>query len=110
MKRYENLDRAMCNELEKLDRKYAGEVGEMSADDLEIADKALHALKSGATYYAMKEAEEWDEEASGRGMPGRSYARRRDARGRYVSGDYDGWSGHWPNMPRPDYDRGDWRY
>ena len=34
MKHYENIDKALCRELEKLDKKYAGDV-EMSPADLE---------------------------------------------------------------------------
>ena len=103
MKRYENLEEVMCKELEKLDRKYAtGEQDEMTVQDAEKVDLLYHALKSAATYYAMKEAE------GGRsyrdGMDG-SYAMRRDARGRYVSRDMDGYSGHYPDWMPPMYPR-----
>lgn len=107
MKHYENLEEAMCRELEMLDKKYGGETKEMSPQDVERADILYHALKSAATYHAMKDAEEdWEEEESGaRGRSysrdGRSYARRRDSMGRYASGRYDdGYSGHWPMYPR----------
>lgn len=62
MKRYEHLQDAMCRELEKLDKKYSGDVAEMSTQDAEKADMLYHALKCAATYHAMKDAEEWDEE------------------------------------------------
>ena len=86
--RYEHLEKAMCKELEKLDKKYTADT-EMTDVDAERADKLYHALKSAATYHAMKDAEEEDGEEGysermyrGRYMP-RSYARRRDAIGRY---------------------------
>ena len=115
MDRYEHLDKAMCKELEKLDKKYTADV-EMTEQELERADMLYHALKSAETYYAMKEADEMDEEESeggysgeGRSMrrtgrsyrrgsynDGMSYARGRDMRtGRYISRD-DGYSGHYP--------------
>ena len=98
-KRYENLEKAMCNELEKLDKKYGGDIAEMSVPDAEKADMLYHALKSAATYHAMKDAEEedadWGEDSrSGRG---RSYARYRSPRtGRYVSRDMGDYSGRYP--------------
>ena len=103
MKRYENLEESMCRELEKLDKKYAGETAEMSVQDAQKIDMLYHALKSAATYYAMKDAEGWeDKDASGR-----SYRRGRDAMGRYTSRDmgrdgsgYSGeYSGRYPMMP-----------
>lgn len=111
MKRYDRLEEAMCKELEKLDKKYASDVPEMSVQDVERADILYHALKSAATYYAMKDAEGWDEEESrsGRGYPGRggerSYRRGRDSMGRYTSRDMDGYSGHYPDWTPPMYPR-----
>lgn len=111
MKRHENLEEAMCRELNMLDQKYANETGEMSAQDVEKADILYHALKSAATYYAMKEAEDWDDDdsRSGRGYPGRngdrSYRRGRDGMGRYTSRDMDGYSGHYPEWMPPMYPR-----
>lgn len=103
MKHYENLEEAMCNELDKLDKKYGGNPAEMSVQDAEKADLLYHALKSAATYHAMKDADEWeDKDASGR-----SYRRGRDSMGRYVSRDmgrysgYDGYSGHYPEWMPP---------
>jgi len=104
MKHYENLEEAMCKELDKLDKKYGAEQGEMSVQDAEKADLLYHALKSAATYHAMKDADGWEEKDAS----GRSYARRRDSMGRYTSrdmgpgysGDY-GYSGHYPEWMPP---------
>lgn len=110
MKHYENLEKAMCRELEMLDKKYGGETKEMNPQDVERADVLYHALKSAATYHAMKDADEWDEEESGARMrDGRSYARRgRDSMGRYTSREGrmsydDGYSGHYPDWMPPYY-------
>lgn len=119
MKHYENLEQAMCRELEMLDKKYGSEQGEMSAQDVEKADILYHALKSAATYHAMKDAEDWEEDDMegsgegrmsrggrsyyGRGGSDRSYRRGRDSMGRYTSRDMmpDGYSGHYPEwMPQ----------
>lgn len=116
MKRFENLDDALCAELDKLDKKYAGDVGEMAVQDVEKADKLYHALKSAETYYAMRDSDEWeDKDASGR-----SYARRgRDDMGQFTSrsprygysGNYgNGWpdmgySGRYPDMMPPYFGR-----
>lgn len=101
MNHYENLEHAMCRELEKLDKKYGSDVPEMSVQDVEKADILYHALKSAATYHAMKDADEWDREGSGR-----SYRRGRDSMGRYTSRDMmpmDG-SGRYPEwMMYPRY-------
>lgn len=105
MKRYENLEEAMCRELEMLNKKYGGDTKEMSPQDVEKIDILYHALKSSATYHAMKDAEEdWDEEESGarRMNSGRSYARKRDSMGRYsrdMYGDSYDYSGHYPMYP-----------
>lgn len=96
MKHYENLEEAMCKELEKLDKKYASNPGEMATADAEKADLLYHALKSAATYHAMKDAEGWEEKDAS----GRSYRRGRDAMGRYVSRDMD-YSGHYPEWMPP---------
>ncbi len=83
--RYEHLEKAMCKELEKLNKKYTADT-EMNQQDLDRADTLYHALKSAATYHAMKDAEEWDEE----GRDERSYRRGRSGRypGRGMSRDY----------------------
>ena len=107
---YKNLEKAMCKELEKLDKKYTADA-EMTEQDAERADKLYHALKSAATYHAMKDAEEWDEQEGEEGysgndrsyrrgrMGGGSYRRGRDMRtGRYISRGMDeyGYSGGYP--------------
>lgn len=108
MKRYENLEEAMCRELDMLDKKYGSKDQEMSAQDVEKVDILYHALKSAATYYAMKDAEEWeDDDMSGRSYSvrgGRSYRRGRDSMGRYTSRDMD-YSGHYPEWMPPMYPR-----
>ena len=109
MKHYENLERAMCKELDKLDKKYQNDVPEMSVQDVEKIDVLYHALKSAETYYAMKDAEEWEDEdsRSGRGYGrggDRSYRRGRDSMGRYTSRDMD-YSGHYPEWMPPMYPR-----
>lgn len=109
--RYEHLEKAMCKELEKLDKKYTTDV-EMTEQDAERARKLYHALKSAETYHAMKDAEELDEadgeegyseargmRRGGRSYGGNSYRRGRDMRtGRYISRGMDdyGYSGHYP--------------
>ena len=77
MDKFEMLEKAMCKELETIERKLEGGQ-EMSIQDLEKADKLAHAMKSLATYKAMKEAEEYESE----GMSGR---RGRGMDGRYIS-------------------------
>ena len=77
---FENLEKCMQKELEVFEQKMKSGT-EMSTADLEKIDKLAHALKSLATYTAMKEAEE---EYSEGGMSGR---RGRAANGRYVSRD-----------------------
>jgi len=99
MKHYENLEEAMCRELDMLDKKYGSDTKEMNPQDLERADLLYHALKSAATYHAMKDAEGWED----RDVSGRSYRRGRDSMGRYVSRDMmsDGYSGHYPEWMPP---------
>lgn len=109
MKRYEHLEQAMCKELDRLDKKYQNDVPEMSVQDVEKVDVLYHALKSAETYYAMKDADEWEDEDSrsgrsyGRGGD-RSYRRGRDSMGRYTSRDMD-YSGHYPEWMPPMYPR-----
>ena len=112
--RFEHLEKAMCKELEKLDKKYTADV-EMSEQDAERARKLYHALKCAETYHAMKDADEWDEQegeegysgegrsnrrGGGRSNRGGSYRRGRDMRtGRYINrgmDEYSGYSGHYP--------------
>ena len=77
---FENLEKCMQKELEVFEQKMKSGT-EMSTADLEKIDKLAHALKSLATYTAMKETEE---EYSEGGMSGR---RGRGMNGRYVSRD-----------------------
>lgn len=88
MDRYDNLDRALCKELQTLNDKYTGSASDMTEQDVHKADMLYHALKSAATYYAMKETED-EEEYSGDYMRRRrSYARGRSPMtGRYISRD-----------------------
>lgn len=100
MEHYEHLEKALCKELEKLDKKYTADA-EMTEQDADRADKLYHALKSAATYHAMKDAEEEEGEDGYSGMyrRGRSYARYRSPRtGRYISRGMDehGYSGGYP--------------
>lgn len=123
MKYYDNIEDKLCSELDKLDKKYAGEV-EMSMQDLEMLRLLLSSAVKLDTHYAMKEEAEMgeeDKEVSGRRgtdgrmysgrsyamrgeEDGRSYRRARDSMGRYTSRDmgYDGgYSGHYPEWMPP---------
>lgn len=79
MDNFEALEKAMCHELGALEQKVKNGT-DMSVQDLDKVDKLVHALKSLATYRAMKEAEEYE-------MDGMSGRRGRAANGRYVSRD-----------------------
>lgn len=122
--RYHNLEKALCKELDKLEKKYAGDIAEMSSTDAEKANMLYHALKSAETYHAMKDASEEMGGYSGEYRGGRSYdggnsyARGRSrTTGRYISrdggeGSEGGYSGHYPMYPdypmsyaRPEWDR-----
>lgn len=78
--RYEHLEKAMCKELEKLDKKYSADV-EMTEQDAIRAKTLYEALDCAEDYHEKKaEAEEmegYSGEGGGRG--GRSY---RGGRGR----------------------------
>lgn len=126
MKYYDNIEDKLCSELDKLDKKYAGEA-EMSMQDLEMLRLLLSSAVKLDTHYAMKEEAEMGEEdkdGSGRrgsdgrmysgrsyGMrgeeDGRSYRRARDSMGRYTSRDMGpmdgGYSGHYPEWMPPYY-------
>ena len=108
--RYEHLEKAMCRELEKLDKKYTADI-EMSETDLARAKDLRKTLYYGEVYDAMKSESEWDEEdgeegyseargmrRGGRSYRGGSYRRGRDMNtGRYISrGMEPGYSGHYP--------------
>lgn len=118
MKYYDNIEEKLCNELDKLDKKYAGDT-EMTMQDLEMLRLLLSSAVKLDTHYAMKEEAEMDDDmdASGRrgedgrmysgrsyGMrgeeDGRSYRRARDSMGRYTSRDMGPMSGTYaPWMP-----------
>ncbi len=78
---FEGICDAIHKEMDALEEKYE-HGAEMNGQDLEHIDKMAHALKSLATYDAMKGHSEYD---------GGSYARGRSrTTGRYVSRDgYD---------------------
>lgn len=112
MKRYENIDDALCREMDKLDKKYAGDT-EMTRQDLETIRLLYSAMLKAQTIEAMDEEKEWDDEDmegsgrrgnDGRIYSGRSYRRGRDAMGRYTSRDMmPGYSGHMPEWMPPYY-------
>lgn len=78
---FENIENVLCDELDKMDEKYA-DGQEISSGDLAKADLIFHALKSVATYKAMKDGGMMDDGHSERG----SYARGRSrTTGRYIS-------------------------
>lgn len=94
MNKHDILEQRMCRELELVSQKYSQNAGlEMSVQDLEKIDKLYHALKSMATYKAMKDAESYEEGEWNSGK-GSSEARGRGADGRYISRDgyADGYS------------------
>jgi len=77
MDKFEALEKQMCKELEAIEHKLQGGT-EMSETDLKQIDMLAHAMKSLATYTAMKEAEETGygmSERRGRGMDGRYVSR-----------------------------------
>jgi len=75
---FEGICEAIHKEMDMLDDKYAKGT-QLSGADLEHIDKMAHALKSLATYDAMKGNSEYD---------GGSYARGRSrTTGRYISRD-----------------------
>lgn len=107
MDKFEALEKSMCMELEALDQKMKNGT-EMSTQDLEKIDKLTHAMKSLATYKAMKEAEEYEGSMSGRrgrGMNGRFVSREGAS---YADGYSEGYSeamrqsGHYPMGPWPE--------
>lgn len=115
MNKFEMLEKKMCQEIEAIEQKLSAGT-EMTDVDLKRVDMLAHAMKSLATYKAMKEAEEYSGEQNG--MSG---YRGRAANGQYVSRDggnsyADGYSqgysegmrmsGHY--MPHPYGERMTW--
>lgn len=107
MEKFEGLEKALCKELDILEQKFRGGA-DMTPQDLERIDKMAHAMKSLATYKAMKEAEEYSEDGMsgrrGRGMDGRYVSR--DGGRSYADGYSQGYaaamsqmSGHYPYPP-----------
>lgn len=78
------LKEMLCDELEEIVSK-----GELTAGSLDTIDKLTHSIKSIATIMAMEDSDYSYENGnmggnSNRGLyRGRSYAQRRDSRGRY---------------------------
>ena len=107
MDRYDNLDKALCRELEALNSKYTGSAGEMTEQDVQKADMLYHALKSAETFYAMRDAGDDDDYSGDYMRRRRSYARGRSpVTGRYISRDM-GYSGRYPmEYIDPGWDRG----
>ena len=90
MKCCENIVKALCHELEKLDKKYAGDV-EMSMQDLEMIRLLYSSLVKSETYDAMKDDsgdDEWEETERG------NRGRKSDRRGR---------TGYYPEYMPPHY-------
>ena len=113
MKRFENIEEALCREMDKLDKKYAGDVN-MTPQDLETIRLLYSSMVKAQTYQAMQEEYDWDDDmdesgrrgSDGRMYSGRSYRRGRDAMGRYTSRDMmPGYSGHMPEWMPPYYGR-----
>lgn len=110
MKHFENIDEALCREMDKLDKKYASDV-EMSMQDLEMIRLIFSSMVKSETYYAMQEDKEWDEDdmsrsgrsSYGRGGMDRSGRRGRDSMGRFTSRDMGGYSGGYPEWMPPYY-------
>lgn len=100
MEKYEMIEKRMCMEMEAIEQKLQGGA-EMSETDLKRIDMLAHAMKSLATYKAMKEAEEYGDISGsrGRGMNGRFVSR--DGGNSYADGYARGYaegmnqSGHW---------------
>lgn len=124
MKRYENVEHALCRELDKLDRKFGSSDTDMTEKELETVRLLYSSLMKAETLYQMQEDAEMSNgemDGSGDGMvsrrgdpgrvgSGRSYRRGRDSMGRYTSRDMgpmypDGYSGHYPEWMPPYYGR-----
>lgn len=111
MEKFEALEKQMCMELEAIEQKLKSGT-EMSETDLKRVDMLSHAMKSLATYKAMKEAEEEYEDGGMSGRRGRAMNGRfvsRDGGSSYADGYSRGYSeamyqqsGHWPMGPWPE--------
>ena len=78
---FDGICEALHREMDMLDEKYSNGKTAMNSQDLEHIDKMAHALKSLATYDAMKGNSEYS-------YDGGSYARGRSrTTGRYISRD-----------------------
>lgn len=107
-KMHKVLEDKMCKELELIEEKYKGGA-EMSEVDLKRVDMLAHALKSLATYKAMKEADEYGYEDGMSGRRGRNpyngqyMSREGGSNQSYASGYGQGYSdamsGHFPPYP-----------
>lgn len=92
MHMYDELREMLCKELEDIVHK-----GELSAGSLDVVDKITHSIKSIDAIMAMDDYS-GDDGAGNRSRDGdmstrrrysrRSYARRRDAMGRYTNRNY----------------------
>lgn len=96
--RYEHLDKALCKELEKLDKKYTADV-EMSETDLARAKDLRKTLYYGELYDSMKEESEWDEEGED-GYSGEGRSNRRGGRSSR-GGSYRGGGGSYAQRRSP---------
>lgn len=97
---FEGICEAMHREMDRLDQKYSNENVQMNGQDLKDIDMMAHALKSLATYEAMKGNSEYGASYGG-SYDGGSYARGRSrTTGRYISRD----SGYYREVPNG-YDR-----
>lgn len=86
---FEGICEAMHREMDRLEQKYENEKVQMNGQDLKDIDMMAHALKSLATYEAMKGNSEYGASYGG-GYDGGSYARGRSrTTGRYISRDRD---------------------
>lgn len=99
---YEGICEALHREMDQLEEKFS-KGAPMSVPELEHIDKMAHALKSLATYEAMKGNSEY-----GGSYDGGSYARGRSRMtGRYVSrdGGYSREGERYPAEPSESYGR-----
>ena len=57
--KHDVLEQKLCEEIKLIEKKYESKAGEMDEVDIKRLDLLYHALKSKATYDAMKDAEEY---------------------------------------------------